>query len=84
MMSWAPARIAGISVDQGGDQGGPIAAGLPANLCVIDPDETWTVDALRMSSRSRNTPFEGMSLIGKVRHTVYLGEPVVVGGKAER
>jgi dihydroorotase len=84
MMSWAPARIAGISVDQGGDQGGPIAAGLPANLCVIDPDETWTVDAHHMSSRSRNTPFDGVSLTGKVRHTVYLGEPVVVGGKAER
>ena len=84
MMSWGPARIAGISVDQGGDQGGPIAAGLPANLCVIDPDQIWTVDALRLSSRSRNTPFDGVSLTGKVRHTVYLGEPVVVNQKAER
>ena len=24
--------------------GGPIAAGRPANLCVIDPEVTWTVD----------------------------------------
>jgi dihydroorotase len=84
LMSWGPARIAGVAVDQGGDQGGPVAAGMPANLCVIDPDETWTVDADRMSSRSRNTPFDGVSVTGKVRHTIYLGEPVVTGGKAER
>ena len=63
-------------------QGGPVAVGLPANLCVIDPDQTWTVDAERLSSRSRNTPFDGVTLTGKVRHTIYLGEPVVVGGKA--
>jgi dihydroorotase len=84
LMSWGPARIAGISVDQGGDQGGPVAAGSPANLCVIDPDETWTVDAQKMASKSRNTPFDGVSLTGRVRHTLYQGEPVVVGGKAQR
>ena len=84
LMSWGPARIGGIAVDQGGDQGGPVAAGLPANLCVIDPDETWTVDADKMSSRSRNTPFDGVALTGKVRHTLYAGEPVVVGGKPQR
>lgn len=84
LMSWGPARIAGISVAQGGDQGGPVAVGSPANLCVIDPDQTWTVEADRLSSRSRNTPFDGVTLTGKVRHTIYLGEPVVVGGKAER
>lgn len=84
LMSWGPAHIGGIAVDQGGDQGGPVAEGAPANLCVIDPAETWTVDADKMSSRSRNTPFEGVSLTGKVRHTLYLGEPVVVGGKAQR
>jgi dihydroorotase len=84
LMSWRPARIAGISVEQGGDQGGPVAAGLPANLCVIDPNQTWTVHADEMSSRSRNTPFDGVELTGKVRHTLYRGEPVVVDGKAQR
>ncbi|MFZ0664760.1 MAG: dihydroorotase, partial [Acidimicrobiales bacterium] len=76
LMSWKPAHIAGIAVDQGGDQGGPIAAGLPANICVIDPTHTWVVDARRLASRSRNTPFEGRKLEGKVRHTIYRGEPV--------
>jgi len=75
-----PLLIAGL----GELHGGPIEEGRPANLCVIDPDETWTVDADKMSSRSRNTPFEGASLTGKVRHTLYVGEPVVVEGKAQR
>ena len=44
LLSWRPARIAGLARDQGGDQGGPIEAGAPANICVIDPAATWEVD----------------------------------------
>jgi dihydroorotase len=84
LMSWKPARIAGISVEQGGDQGGPIAVGLPANLCVIDTAHKWTVDAMRLCSKSRNTPFEATKLQGKVRHTVYRGEPVVIDYEVQR
>ncbi|HXQ75111.1 MAG TPA: dihydroorotase [Acidimicrobiales bacterium] len=84
LMSWRPARIAGLSVEQGGDQGGPIAVGMPGNLCVIDPAERWEVDPDRLASRSRNTPWAGRTLIGRVRHTVYRGEPVVVGTEAQR
>ena len=50
--------------------GGPIAAGAPANLCVIDPAATWVVDPARLASRSRNTPYAGRKLTGRVRHTV--------------
>ncbi|MGO9343992.1 MAG: dihydroorotase [Acidimicrobiales bacterium] len=84
LMSWGPARIAGIALDQGGDQGGPIAAGTPANLCVIDPAHIWTVDASLLSSKSRNTPFAGRKLKGKVRHTIYRGESVVIDGEPQR
>ena len=35
--------------------------GRPANLCVFDPAATWTVDAGRLASRSRNTPYAGGS-----------------------
>ncbi len=84
LMSWGPARICRLASDQGGDQGGPIAVGSPANLCAIDPSHAWTVDANRLSSRSRNTAFEGWKLKGKVRHTLYLGEPVVIDGEAQR
>jgi dihydroorotase len=84
LLSWRPARIAGLSVAQGGDQGGPVAVGRPGNLCVIDPAERWEVDPCRLSSRSRNTPWAGKTLTGRVRHTVFRGEPVVVDTEARR
>ncbi|MDE3086252.1 MAG: dihydroorotase [Acidobacteriota bacterium] len=84
LLSWGPARIAGLAVDQGGDQGGPLVAGAPANLFVFDPEERWEVDPARLASRSRNTPWAGRTLRGRVRHTVWRGEPVVVDGEAQR
>jgi dihydroorotase len=79
-LTWRPAAIAGL----GSTQGGPVAPGRPANLCVFDPGARWTVDPVRTASRSRNTPFAGRELTGRVRHTVYGGEPVVVDGEARR
>ncbi|MCU1354888.1 MAG: pyrC [Acidimicrobiales bacterium] len=79
-LSWQPAAVVGI----GGTHGVSIAAGQPANLCVIDPEATWTVDGAAMASRSTNTPFQGRELRGKVRHTVLHGEPVVIDGEAQR
>ncbi len=66
LLSWQPAAIAGLSARHGG----PIAVGGPANLCVIDPDAAWTVDVSRLASRSRNTPYTGRTLTGRVRHTI--------------
>ena len=68
----------------GGRPGRSGGRGLPANLCVIDPAERWEVDPGRLASRSRNTPWAGRTLTGKVRHTVYRGEPVVVDAEAQR
>ncbi|MHB8682467.1 MAG: dihydroorotase [Acidimicrobiales bacterium] len=84
LLSWQPARVAGLSVDQGGDQGGPIVPGAPANLCVVDPAAQWEVDPAKLASRSRNTPWAGRRLTGRVRHTIFRGEPVVVDGEAQR
>ncbi|MGO9658637.1 MAG: dihydroorotase [Acidimicrobiales bacterium] len=80
LMSWQPARIAGLS----GAHGGPLVPGAPANLCVIDLARAWQVEPGTLASRSRNTPFAGLNLMGKVRHTVLAGEPVVVGEEAQR
>ncbi len=80
LMSWQPARIAGLS----GTHGGPVAPGKPANLCVIDPVRRWVVDPAALASRSTNTPFAGRELVGKVRHTLLAGEPVVIGEEAPR
>ena len=80
LLSWNPARIAGLR----GRHGGPVAEGLPANLCVFDPAATWVVEPDQLASRSRNTPYAGRKLTGKVRHTVLRGEAVVVDGEAQR
>jgi dihydroorotase len=78
-LSWRPAAIAGLD-----DHGGPIEPGRPANLCVVDPAVRWEVDPTRLASRSRNTPYAGRKLTGRVRHTILYGEPVVVDGIAQR
>jgi len=79
LFSERPAAIARL-----GDHGGPVAVGRPANLCVFDPDEHWTVDPKRGASRSRNSPFAAWALTGRVRHTVVAGEVVVEAGMATR
>ena len=80
LMSWQPALIAGLAAEHGG----PIAVGRPANLCVIDPAAKWVVELTASASLSRNTPYAGRSLLGRVRHTVLRGEPVVIDGEAQR
>ena len=76
-MSWKPAAIAGLS---SAGHGGPIAVGAPAHLCVFDPAHRWVVDSQRLASRSRNSPWEGWKLTGKVRHTILGGTPTVRDG----
>jgi len=80
LLSWRPAQLLGVE-DR---HGGPIIEGRRANLCVFDPEEEWTVDADTMHSRSRNTPYAGRRLRGRVRHTLLEGEPVFQDGEATR
>jgi len=80
LLSWSPAALLGVRARHGG----PIEAGRPANLCVVDPAATWAVDPAALASRSRNTPYGGMTLTGRVRHTLLAGEPVVVDAEAQR
>jgi dihydroorotase len=79
-MSWKPAAIAGLAERHGR----PVAPGEPANLTVFDPDIEWEVQPARLASKSRNTPYVAKPLRGRVRHTVYFGDPVVVDGVAQR
>jgi dihydroorotase len=79
-LSWNPARIAGID-DR---HGRPVAVGEPANFAVLDPGVTWTVDRNRLASKSRNTPYQGRSVTGRVRHTVLNGRAVVIDHVAQR
>lgn len=79
-LSWKPAAIAGVD-DR---HGRPVAAGEPANLTVFDHDEEWEVIPAELASLSRNTPYVGRRLRGRVRHTIFAGEAVVVDGVARR
>jgi dihydroorotase len=71
-MSTGPARILGLA-----DHGGPLSVGSAANVVVFDPDATWTVDPLTFVSKSKNSPFAGQTLTGKVLHTFFGGRPTV-------
>lgn len=79
LLSLRPAAIARMP-----EQGRPVAVGEPANLCVIDRSAAWTIDDSGGASRSRNVPYVGRQVIGRVRHTVCAGEPVVIDGEAQR
>lgn len=75
-MSTAPARARGLA-----DHGGPVGPGRPANLVAFDPEARWTVDPGGLASRSRNTPFGGRELRGKVVHTLHEGRFTVRDGR---
>jgi dihydroorotase len=79
-LSWNPARIAGV----GDRHGRPVAVGEPANLAIFDPTHEWVVDRDVVASKSKNTPYHGRTVRGKVRHTVFAGQVVVRDGVAQR
>ncbi len=71
VMSKNPAKIAGYE-----RHGQAIAAGSFANLILIDPKAVLTVDRNKMSSKSRNTPYHGLTLPAVVTHTFFNGRLV--------
>ncbi|MCQ0021948.1 dihydroorotase [Streptomyces somaliensis DSM 40738] len=75
-MSFAPARIGGTT-----GHGRPVSAGEPANLTLVDPAYRGTVDPAGFASRSRNTPYEGRELPGRVTHTFLRGRATLMDGK---
>jgi dihydroorotase len=67
-MSKNPARILGLETG--------ITEGLPADITVIDPEFSYTIDADRFYSKSRNTPFQGWKTMGKALVTIVGGSIV--------
>ena len=74
-MSIAPARIGGYS-----EHGQPLVVGGIANLVVVNPKKTWTVDRDLVLSRSSNTPYHGHELPGVITHTFFKGRASVLDG----
>ncbi|MEU3459079.1 dihydroorotase [Streptomyces sp. NPDC006733] len=75
-MSARPAVIGRLA-----GHGRPVAAGEPANLTLVDPAYRGTVNPAGFASRSRNTPYEGRELPGRVIATFLRGRATVVDGK---
>jgi dihydroorotase len=74
-LSTAPARILSLS-----DHGGPLERGACANVVVFDPGAAWSVDPALFYSRSRNTPFAGRMLQGRVEAVFHGGRQTVRSG----
>jgi len=74
-MSARPASIGRVA-----GHGGLIEAGRPANLTLVDPAGSWTVDPAQFASRSRNSPFAGHTLPARVVATLLRGQLTVADG----
>ena len=61
--------------------GAPLAPGSPASLTLYDPAPRQVVDPAAHATRSRNSPFAGMTLPGRVTATFLRGRPTVLDGK---
>ncbi len=68
-MAVNPANILGINA-------GTLAVGAPADIALLDLNEQWTVDVNRLHGKSKNTPFKGMTLSGRVKKTFLDGQLV--------
>jgi dihydroorotase len=66
-MTVNPAKILGIDC-------GTLKVGKDADVTIIDPHVSWKIDPSRFRSRSRNTPFAGMSVRGRAFMTIVGGE----------
>jgi len=75
-MSTNPATIGRVA-----DQGQPIAVGSPAHITLFNPSIDVEIHPEHTASNSRNTPFAGITLPGKVVATFYRGRPTVLNGE---
>lgn len=68
-MSYNPAKILGINA-------GTLKEGAPADIVLYNREKLWTVDENKLHGKSKNTPFKGMTLNGKVMYTILNGRIV--------
>ncbi|UWQ01145.1 dihydroorotase [Aliiroseovarius crassostreae] len=71
-MSLNPARLLGLP-------GGRLAPGAPADLVLFDPDAPFVLDRFKLRSKSKNTPFDGARMEGRVIGTWVAGVSVFSG-----
>lgn len=72
-MSCTPARVFNLP-------GGSLKRGGIADVTVFDPNARWKVDASEFLSKGRNSPYDGMSLVGRAACTIVAGSVVYRSG----
>jgi dihydroorotase len=68
-LSWTPAGILRLPV-------GRLAKGAPADLVLFDPDQPWRIDTDEFRSKSKNAPFDGRLVQGRVKRTIVDGRTI--------
>ena len=69
LLSWGGAQICRLN-------SGNLYEGGPADITIFDPEMQWTIDSNDFASKSRNSPFIGRSVYGKVSYTFCGGKIV--------
>jgi dihydroorotase len=69
LLTRRPAALLGL-------EAGSLAPGAPADLCLFNPEEAWRYDARAGASKSRNSPWDGQMLQGRVVLTAVDGRIV--------
>lgn len=67
LMTERPARIIGI-------EKGTLSKGKQADVTIINPDAEYNIDASKFRSKSRNCPYHGWTVKGKIEKTIVGGE----------
>lgn len=69
LMTCKPARILNLPA-------GTLAPGARADIALVDLARSWTVDAAKLHSKSKNTPFDGRTYTGRVKCTLCAGRTI--------
>ena len=73
-MTWNPAKMLGIDK-------GTLTVGKAADITIVNPNESYQIDPRTFASKSKNTPFGGFEVKGKVLYTIVDGNIVVENGE---
>ena len=71
-LSLNPAKLLGLDT-------GRMAVGAPADLVLFDPDKPFILDRTQLHSKSKNTPYDGRRMQGRVMRTFVSGKEVYCG-----
>lgn len=76
MMTIRPAELCNL------DSKGHLTVGADADVTVIDPKESWTIDVNDFKSKARNCPFHGWDVTGRAIATIVSGRVALNRDKA--